>query len=109
MASSPRKRRPPAKTPDQREHEMISLALDLAEEQLRNGTATSQVVTHYLKLATTKETLEREKLERENLLLKAKADSLASGQKIEQMYEEAIIAFRGYSGQDDYAVDEYED
>lgn len=88
---------------------MISLALDLAEDQLRKGTATSQVVTHYLKLATTKETLEREKLERENLLLKAKADSLASGQKIEQMYEEAIVAFRGYSGQDDYVVDEYED
>lgn len=85
---------------------MISLAMDLAEEQLRNGTATSQVVTHYLKLATTREQLEKEKLRKENELLKAKSESMSSNQNIEQLYSEAIKAFRGYSGQEEYEVED---
>ena len=109
MASSSRRRQPPAKTAEERENQMISLALDLAEEQLRNGTATSQVVTHYLKLATTREALEREKLQKENHLLKVRADAHASGQKVEQMYQEAIVAFRGYSGQETQNAEDYED
>ena len=88
---------------------MISLAMDLAEEQLRNGTATSQVVTHYLKLATTREQLEKEKLRKGNELLKAKAESRSSNQNIEQLYSEAIKAFRGYAGQEEPFMDDYED
>lgn len=101
MVSSNKRRKPPAKTPEQRENDMINLAMNLAEEQLREGTATSQVITHYLKLATTREKLEKEQLERKNLLLKTQAESLESSQKIEAMYEEAIRAFKGYAGQDD--------
>lgn len=101
MVSSNKRRKPPAKTPEQRENDMINLAMNLAEEQLREGTATSQVITHYLKLATTREKLEKEQLERKNFLLKTQAESLESSQKIEAMYEEAIRAFKGYAGQDD--------
>lgn len=88
----------PATTPEGREDQMISLAVDLAEEQLREGTASSQVITHFLKLATTRERLEKEKLERENQLLKAKTEALESQKHIEELYAEAIKAMRSYSG-----------
>ena len=105
MVNPNRRRKPPAKTPEQRENDMINLALDLAEEQLRQGTATSQVITHYLKLATTREKLEKEQIEQKNLLLRTQVESMESSQKIEAMYEEAIRAFRGYSGTDEYDED----
>lgn len=85
---------------------MISLAVDLAEEQLRNGTASAQVVTHYLKLGSSRERLEREKLEKENELLRAKTKALESGQRVEELYEQALEAMRRYSGQR-YEEDEY--
>lgn len=88
----------PASTPEARENQLIALATDLAEEQLRAGTASSQVVTHFLKLGSLKETLEREKLERENALLKAKADSLQSAATSEELFREAIAAFGQYRG-----------
>lgn len=77
---------------------MISLAVDLAERQLLEGTASAQVITHYLKLGTLKEQLEREKLEKENELLRAKTEALQSAQHIEELYAEAIKAMRSYSG-----------
>lgn len=89
----------PALSPDVRENQMVSLAIDLAEQQLRDGTASSQVITHYIKMASSKERLEKEKLERENELLKAKTDSLQSVQRIEELYENAMNAMRGYKGQ----------
>lgn len=95
-------------TPEARENQLISLAVDLAERQLSEGTASAQVITHYLKLATTKERLEKEKLARENELLKAKTDAMQSQKKSEELYEKAIIAMRSYSGmeiEDDYAED----
>lgn len=95
----------PALTPEARENQMISLAVDLAEQQLRDGTASSQVITHFLKLATAKERLEREKLEQENKLLIAKTEALQSQKHIEELYANAINAMRNYSGQgepDDY-------
>lgn len=98
-------KRPPATTPEARENQLISLAVDLAEKQLTAGTASSQVITHYLKLATTREQLEREKLARENELLRAKQAGLESAQRIEELYSEAIQAMRSYSG---HAVDEEE-
>lgn len=94
----PRKMRP-ALTPESREQQLIGYAVDLAEKQLIEGTASSQVVTHFLKLATEKNKLEAEKLRQENELLKAKTESLQSQQRMEEMYMEALKAMRNYSGQ----------
>lgn len=96
-SSSPRKMRP-ALTPEARENQMISLAVDLAEQQLRNGTASSQVVTHFLKLGTTVAQLEKEKLEQENKLLQARTEALESAKRVEELYEDAIKAMKKYSG-----------
>lgn len=87
---------------------MIALAVDLAETQLAKGTASSQVITHYLKLGSVRESLEREKLIGENKLLAAKADSIASGKRVEELYANALNAMRSYAGQEPSA-DEYED
>lgn len=91
----------PATTPEARENQMVNLAVDLAEKQLLAGTASSQVITHYLKLGTTREALEKEKLIRENELLREKAKSLASNEKREELYSAALDAMRKYSGSDD--------
>ena len=95
----------PALTPEARENQMISLAVDLAERQLQEGTASSQVITHYLKLGSMRERLEREKLEEENKLLKARTEQIQSMKRIEELYEEAIKAMRNYGGQGEQ--DEY--
>ena len=97
-AGASSKSRRPALSPEARENQMISLAVDLAEKQLLEGTASSQVVTHFLKLATTKASLEKQKLERENELLKAKTESLQSAQRIEELYDKAIKAMQRYGG-----------
>ena len=94
----PSQRRPPATTPEAEENQMISLATDLAKKQLLEGTASAQVITHFLKLGTTRESLEKEKIQRENELLKAKVESLASQQRIEELYSNALNAMRSYSG-----------
>lgn len=96
-ASKPR-RRPPAMTQEGRENQLIALAEKLAEDQLYNGTASSQVITHYLKLATTREKLEKEKLTRENELLRAKSEAIASAQRVEDLYKQALDAMRAYGG-----------
>lgn len=96
--SETKRTRPPATTPEGRENQMISLAVDLAEKQLRDGTASAQVITHYLKLASTKEKLEQEKLLKENELLKAKTDNIQSQKKAEELYQNALDAMRSYSG-----------
>lgn len=95
------KKRRTATTPEARENQMISYAMDLAEQQILDGTASSQVITHFLKLGTEKERLEREKLKQENELLKAKAHVLESSEEMKIMYEEAIKAMRTYSGNGD--------
>lgn len=77
---------------------MINLAETLAEHQLRDGTASSQVITHYLKLGTERESLEKERLRQENELLRAKVESLASAKRTEELYREAMDAFRMYQG-----------
>lgn len=93
------RRKPPAKDPQARENQLISAAVDLAEKQLLDGTASAQVIVHYLKLATVKSSLENEKLKRENEFLEAKSEVLKSQQKVEAIYTEAIEAMRSYSGQ----------
>ena len=97
----------PALTPEARENQLIYLATDLAEKQLREGTASSQVITHYLKLGSTKEKLEREKLEEENKLLRAKTENLQSQKNVEEVYLKAIEAMKRYSGNGD-VYDEYD-
>lgn len=93
-------RRRPATTPEARENQMVSLAIGLAEKQLAEGTASSQVITHYLKLATSREQLEKEKLARENELLKARVDSIHSSANVEALYKDALNAMKSYSGQE---------
>lgn len=91
----------PATTPEARENQMIALAIDLAERQLQEGTASSQVITHYLKLGSTKERLEKEILEKQKQLIEAKTENLQSAKRIEELYANALEAMRTYSGQDD--------
>ena len=93
-----KKRRPPAKDPEARENQLIALAIDVAEKQLSEGTASAQVITHYLKLGTTKERLEKEKLARENELLRAKTEAMQSQKNIEALYKDAINAMKSYNG-----------
>ena len=93
----PRKR-PPATTPEARENQMVALAVDLAEKQLINGTASSQVVTHFLKIGSTKEKIEKEILEKQKELIVAKTESIQSGKRIEELYINALNAMRLYSG-----------
>lgn len=97
----------PALTPEAREQQLIALAVDLVEQRLIDGTASSQETTHFLKLASSKAKLERERLELENELTKAKTKSLQSADRIELLYKEAIDAMRRYSGQSN--ADERED
>lgn len=105
--STPRKRRP-AMTPEARENQMISLAVDLAEKQLLEGTASSQVITHYLKLGSTKERIEKEILEKQKDLITAKTEALQSAKRVEGLYDEAIKAMRRYSGHEEVEQnDEY--
>ena len=105
-SSTSTKKSRPAISPEARENQLISLAVDLAEQQLRDGTASSQVITHYLKLGTTRERLEKEKLEEENKLLKAKTENLQSQKRVDDLYTKAINAMRKYAGQGD--EDDYE-
>lgn len=97
----------PALSPEARENQLISLAVDLAEKQLREGTASSQVITHFLKQSTAKAELEKEKLRKENLLLEAKTKQIESGEEMAKKYDAAIKAMRNYAGYGD--PDEYED
>lgn len=91
----------PALSPEARESQMVTLAIDLAEQQLRDGTASSQVITHYLKLGSMREKLERERMEEEIKTLRAKTKALENGEEIKVLYEEALKAMRNYGGQGD--------
>lgn len=95
----------PALTPENRENQMIALAVDLAEKQLKEGTASSQVITHYLKLGSTLAKLEHERRLKELELMTAKTEQLKSSKRSEELMEEAIRAFKRYNGQGDQ--DEY--
>ena len=103
-----------AMSPEARENQMISLAVDVAERQMLEGTASSQVITHFLKLGSRKEQLEREKLENENELLRTRIKALESSEKSEEMYAKVLKAIKEYSGREDvddgdYDYDEYDD
>ena len=91
----------PALTPEAEETQMIALALNLAKEQILNGTASSQVITHFLKLGTERARLEKEKLIKENKLLEVKASDIENRQRSDELFEQAIEAMKSYSGQGD--------
>jgi hypothetical protein len=96
----PQSRRKPATTPEGRENELITQAINLAERQIQAGTASSQVVTHYLKLGSTRERLEQQRLEHENELTRVKIEAIESQKRVEELYKEALDAMRSYSGQE---------
>ena len=106
-SDSPRKKRRPALSPEARENQLIALAVDLVEQRLIDGTASSQETTHFLKLGSMKNQLEMEKLREENKLLKAKTESIQSAKRVEELYAEAINAMRRYSGNSNSNADEY--
>ena len=99
-SSGPMRKIRPALSPEARENQLISLAIDLAEKQLMEGTASSQVITHYLKLGSTKERIKKEILEKQKNLIEAKTQSLQSAQRMEELYIKAMDAFKSYSGQE---------
>lgn len=108
--SSDIKKGRPALTPEARENQLISLAIDLVEERLRNGTASSQETTHFLRLGSTSARLEKEKLRLETELVKAKTSQINSAESSEKLYSEAIKAFQKYSGngsEQEESQDEY--
>lgn len=106
---APRRGRP-ATTPEARENQLIAKAVDLAERQLEDGTASAQVLTHYLKLASSREKLEQARIRIETDLLAVKREALESAQRVEALYSEALNAMRAYAGQEPMGdPDEYED
>lgn len=112
MANSSKKgskrRLPPAMTPEARENRLVSLAMDLAEERLLDGTASNQLIVHYLKLGTTKEQMEKEMMEKKMQNLDARTEAIESAKRVEELYGKAISAMQLYSGQQSYG-DEYEE
>ena len=107
MAKAKTTRMRPAISPEARENQMISLAMDLAEQQLRDGTASSQLITEFVKRGSTKARLEKEILEEQKELMAAKTESIQSAKRVEELYTNALNAMRRYSGQGDQ--DEPED
>ena len=103
----PDRRRRPAPTPEARENEMVAAAIDLAEQQIKRGTASSQVITHFLKLGSTRERLEQQRLEHENELTRVKIEALEGQKRVEELYMEALNAMRSYSG--DVSVSDSDD
>ena len=92
------KRQPPASTPEGRENQLISMAYDAAEEMILNGTASSQVITHFLKLGSIKEKRELALLEQELELKKAKTEAIQSAKRVEELYSKALKAMKSYTG-----------
>lgn len=104
------RRRPPATTPEARENQLISAAVELAEKQIRNGTASSQIITHYLKMGSSREKLEQERIAHENALLQVKKEAMESAKRVEDLYKTALDAMRSYAGQDPLPMDDsYDD
>lgn len=102
-----KKRSSIASTPEERENKLIALAYDAAEERITSGKASSQEIVHFLKMGSSRNELEMEKLRKENDVLRAKADAYGSAQEMKEMYSEAIKAFKVYSGQEEEQEYEY--
>lgn len=92
------KRRAPAKTPEQRNNQLISMSYDAAESMIKSGKATSQLLVHFLKQQTARDNLELAKLEKENMLLEARTDQIAAGEDVRELLQNAINAMTEYKG-----------
>ena len=92
------RRSPPATTPEGRENQLISLAMELAEKRMRAGTASAQEVTHFLKLGSINNRVEREILEKQKELITAKTESIRAAKRVDELYANAIAAMRTYAG-----------
>jgi hypothetical protein len=77
---------------------MIALAVDLAEKQMLEGTASAQVISHFLKLGSSREKKEQERIDLENELSRAKTQAIKDQKKVEELYINALNAMRQYSG-----------
>ena len=99
-------RMPPATTPEGREQQMVSLAFDLAQQQLEDGSASAQVITHFLKFGSSQNALEKEKLRKENLLMQARVDQISASAQNSELYLEAINMMKIYTGEDPEETDE---
>lgn len=109
-SNSSKSSRAPARTPDERENQLVEAATDLAEQQLRDGSASAQVITHYLKLGSSRERLEQERLRGEVNLMKIKEEHMASEMRTEELMRNALDAMRGYQGlEDPDKSEEYDD
>lgn len=108
-AEEPVSKRRPATTPEDRERQLIALAVDRAEQQIIDGTVSAQVLTHYLKLGSTREKLEIKRIDYETKLLEAKAQQLASMSETKELYENAIRAMGIYSGNKPLSQDDYDE
>lgn len=104
-SSNESSKRRPATTPEGRENQLISLAVDLAEKRLREGTASAQEITQLLKLGSSRERLEQERLMYENQLVQAKIEAMASAQRVEDLYAKAIDAMRSYAGNEPLRIE----
>jgi len=107
-AKEPRKKHPPATTPEGREQQLIALAMDATEKRIRNGTASAQELVHFLKAGSPNAKLERQVLEKQRELLTAKTSAIESQKRVEELYANALSAMRAYSG-DSPEENEYED
>ena len=97
-----------ALSPEARENQLISLAVDLVEQRLLDGTASSQETTHFLKLGSIKYKLEQEKMIEENKLIRAKTEKIQSQKRTDEMFAAAVDAMKRYSGQRDDIIDDEE-
>lgn len=109
MSEADARRGKPPTTPEARENEMVALAHDLAEEQIRKGSASSQVITHFLKLGSSREKLEQERLAHENELLQVKRQQIESQARVEELYLKALSAMQSYSGNEPEPQEDDED
>lgn len=87
----------PATSPEAREQQLVNLAVNLAEKQLRDGTAAPSVINHFLKIASTREIIEREILEKQAKLIEAKASSISKDREAEELAKAAIEAMKNYN------------
>lgn len=101
----------PAMTLEDQEDQLVSLAVDLAVQRLRDGTASNQLISEIIKMGTVKEKLSREKLQRENEMLRAKTEAIEASKNSAELYAKAIKAMSIYSGHPEYGdeEDDFED
>ncbi len=96
----------PATTPFAREQQLASMSYDLAEKQIQDGTASSQVLTHFLKMGSSREVLEQERMRNEISLMNAKREHMQSMERQEELFAAALLAMTTYRGESPPAIED---